>query len=137
MSTVARLCTEPALRRVDDFSGCASLAAFTDKIPREGDRMGPNGCLMPKRPKFSPFLTHCNCEPYKHAVIFLKKSFFVVHFAFWVLIRSRERHHAAGAAGRGDLEKEQHRKVTNHVQHRIPHQKRRTVRAARGHHVEP
>ena len=36
MSTVARLCTEPALRRVDDFSGCASLAAFTDKIPREG-----------------------------------------------------------------------------------------------------
>ena len=49
---------------------------------KEGDRMGPNGCLMPKLPKFSPFLTHCNCEPYKHASIFLKKkSFFVVHFA--------------------------------------------------------
>ena len=46
---------------------------------KEGDRMGPNGCLMPKRLFFST-LTRLNCEPYKHAAIFLKKIIFCCTF---------------------------------------------------------
>ena len=46
---------------------------------RGGPDGTPNGCLMPKRPKFSPFLTHCNCEPYKHAVIFFEKNHFLLY----------------------------------------------------------
>ncbi len=46
---------------------------------KEGDRMGPNGCRMPKRLKFFSTLTRWNCEPYKHAAIFLKKNHFLLY----------------------------------------------------------
>ena len=59
--------------------------------------MGPNGWRMPKLPKFSSVLMHCNCAPCKPTAIFFEKNaFFVVHFAFWVLIGSRDCHRPRG-----------------------------------------